>query len=297
MSRAGGEPNRFRGAVSPRAVGSHAVSHLERYLECPFKYFARYVLSLEEEREDESVLSPQERGQLLHEVFERFFSTWHESGRGAIEAENLSDALSLFERIVEARLSSLSEADRALERTYLLGSAAAPGLGARAFAVEIEHGAPVVERLLEYALEGEFEFTGKSASRRVKIRAKADRIDLLDDGTLRIIDYKLTRAPKPARALQLPVYGVCATQRLAGRHGRQWTVSRAGYIAFKERNAFVSAGGAGSISAALDEGQERLLNTVAAIERGEFPVDPDEPFFCTRCGYAAVCRKDYVGDE
>ena len=26
-------------------------------------------------------------------------------------------------------------------------------------------------------------------------------------------------------------------------------------------------------------------------------LDPDEPYFCTRCGYASVCRKDYVGDE
>ena len=297
MSRLAGEPERFRGAVGSYSVHSHAVSHLERYLECPFKYFARHVLALEEERGDESVLSPQERGQLLHEVFEQFFSTWHHSGRGAIDAENLSEALSLFERIVDARLSRLSEADRALERTYLLGSAVAPGLAARAFAVEIEHGTGVVERLLEYGLEGEFEFKGKADSRRLTIRAKADRIDLLADGTLRVIDYKLSRAPKPARALQLPVYGVCASQRLAGRHGRPWTVSRAGYIAFKERNAFVSVGGSGSVLAALDEGQQRLLATVSAIERGAFPVDPDEPFFCTRCGYAAVCRKDYVGDE
>jgi hypothetical protein len=40
-----------------------------------------------------------------------------------------------------------------------------------------------------------------------------------------------------------------------------------------------------------------MVEAVAAIERGEFPVDPDEPYFCTRCGYAGVCRKDYVGDE
>jgi hypothetical protein len=120
---------------------------------------------------------------------------------------------------------------------------------------------------------------------------------LLEDGTLRVIDYKLGRAPKPARALQLPVYGVCAAQHLDGRHGRQWTLSRAGYIAFKERNAFTSLSGSGALAAALEAGQDRLLTTVEAIERGEFPVDPDEPFFCTRCGYAGVCRKDYVGDE
>jgi RecB family exonuclease len=63
----------------------------------------------------------------------------------------------------------------------------------------------------------------------MRLRGKADRIDLLDDGTLRVVDYKLGRAPKPARALQLPVYGVCVTQQLEGRHGRSPTAAgRAG---------------------------------------------------------------------
>jgi hypothetical protein len=114
---------------------------------------------------------------------------------------------------------------------------------------------------------------------------------------LRIIDYKSGRAPRSTRVLQLPVYGVCAAQHLTDRDGRPWTVSRAGYVAFKEKNAFSSIGGTGSVAAALAEGQRRLLDTVSAIERGEFPVDPEEPFLCTRCGYAGVCRKDYVGDE
>jgi RecB family exonuclease len=297
LARGAGDADRFRGSVGAYAIDSHAVSHLERYLECPFKYFARHVLRLEEEREEESVLTPQERGQLLHEVFETFFAAWHREGRGAVTAANLPEALGRFEQIAEARLAQLSEADRALERTYLLGSAAAPGLAERAFAIEIEHGAGVVERLLEYALEGEFEFKGPDGPRRINIRAKADRIDLLDDGTLRIIDYKSGRAPRTTRALQLPVYGVCAAQHLSGRDARVWTVSRAGYIAFKEKHAFSSVGGSGSVAVALEEGEKRLVETVSAIERGEFQVDPEEPFLCTRCGYAGVCRKDYVGDE
>ena len=207
----------------------------------------------------------------------------------------------MFERVAEERLAALPETDRSLERTYLLGSAVAPGLAERAFAFEIEHGIGVIERLLEHQLEGEFLFEAQGASRRLNIRAKADRIDLLEDGTLRVVDYKLGRAPKPARALQLPIYGVCAAQQLEGRHGREWTLSRAGYVAFRERNAFVPLGSSssqpGALEAALDEGQHRFLSAVAAIEAGEFPVDPDEPFFCTRCGYAGLCRKDYVGDE
>jgi hypothetical protein len=289
----------FHGAAGARTPIQYAVSHVERYLDCPFKYFSSHVLGLDEERDEDAGLSPRERGQFLHEVFQQFFVAWEAAGHRSITAETLQAALALFETVVETRLEQLSDADRALERNYLLGSAAASGLAERAFAFEIEQGAGVVERLLEHTLEGQFTLKGPDETPvRIRIRGKADRIDLLDDGTLRVVDYKLGRAPKPARALQLPGYGVCASQQLEGRHGRSWPLSRAGYLAFKEKNAFVSLGGnSGQIGPAVDDGQKRMVEAVAAIERGEFPVDPDEPYFCTRCGYAGVCRKDYVGDE
>jgi hypothetical protein len=113
-----------------------------------------------------------------------------------------------------------------------------------------------------------------------------------------VIDYKLGRAPKPSRALQLPVYGLLAEQDLEGRLGRSWTLSRAGYVAFKERNPFVPLGGsAGHLDKALAEGRQRLIQVVDGVEAGSFPPRPEEPWICTRCGYAMVCRKDYVGDE
>ena len=299
LTRAPSADPGFHGAAGARAPMVYAVSHVERYLDCPFKYFSSYVLGLEEERDDDAGLSPRERGQFLHEVFQQFFMAWEAAGHRSITSDTLQEALNLFETVVETRLEQLSDADRALERTYLLGSAAASGLAERAFAFEIEQGAGVVERLLEHTLEGEFTLEGPQGEPvRMRIRGKADRIDLLDDGTLRVVDYKLGRAPKPARALQLPVYGVCASQQLEARRGRAWPLSRAGYLAFKEKNAFVSLGGnSGQIAPAVADGQHRMVAAVAAIERGEFPVDPDEPYFCTRCGYAGVCRKDYVGDE
>jgi RecB family exonuclease len=302
--RAGRSPEdseAYHGAAGPRAPEVYAVSHVERYLACPFKYFAARVLRLDEEREDESGLSPQERGQLLHEVFQTFFARWQERGGRAITADSLADALDLFASVAESTLAHLGEADRALERTYLLGSAVAPGLGERAFNFEIEQEVPVLERLLELPLEGTFEFNGTEGPRAISVRGKADRIDLLEDGTMRVIDYKLGRAPKAARALQLPVYSVCAEQHLKGRHGRTWTVSSAGYVAFKERNAFVPLGSSGSLTRglqqAVDQGAARFVAAVEGIERGEFPVRPEEPFLCTWCGYSGVCRKDYVGDE
>jgi len=155
----------------------------------------------------------------------------------------------------------------------------------------------VIERLLEHELEGTFEFRGTDGPRQVALRAKADRIDLMADGTLRILDYKLSKAPKAARALQLPIYGVCAEQALDGRHGRSWKVGRAGYVAFKEKDPFVPLGGRMTLAEAVADGEKRFLAAIDRIERGEFPVTPDEPFRCRWCAYAGVCRKDYVGDE
>ena len=289
---------RFHGTVGGREGGTYAVSHVERYLECPFKYFAGHVLRLEEEREDESGLTPLERGQLLHRVFEAFYVAWRERGRSAVTTADLEEALAVFEEVAESELQAWPEADRALERTYLLGSAASPGLAERAFAVEIEQGVDVVERLLEYAFEGTFTFRAEDQARQIAVRGKADRIDVLADGTLRVIDYKLGRAPKSARALQLPIYGVCAQQQIEAERGVRRPISRAGYVAFKERNAFVELGGrGGNVEAALRDGQQRFLDAVARIESGEYPPSPDEPWTCTRCGFPHVCRKDYVGDE
>ena len=94
------------------------------------------------------------------------------------------------------------------------------------------------------------------------------------DGTLRVVDYKLGKAPKPARALQLPVYGVCAQQSLEGRHGRSWTLGRAGYVAFREKNAFVALGASSSLDEALAAGQERLLAADRRHRARRVPAEP-----------------------
>lgn len=298
QSRTAPADPRFKGATGPRTPRTYAVSYLERYLECPFKYFASQVLKLPEERDEESGLTPIERGHFIHDVFETFFGEWQAAGLGTITTANVADALERFESVAERKLDALPEADRALERTHLLGSAAASGLAERAFAFEIEQGGEVVERLLEHVLEGAFTVEGSAGPRSVRIKAKADRIDLMADGTLRIIDYKLSKAPKQSKALQLPIYGVIARQELDGYRGRSWSVGAAGYVAFKEKEAFVPLGGrAPALDAAIAEGQQRMLDAIDGIERGEFPVRPDEPFRCQWCGYAGVCRKDYVGDE
>jgi RecB family exonuclease len=243
-------------------------------------------------------MDPRRQGQFMHEVFEVFFERWQQEGHQAITPATLDTARSLFAEVIDRVVQkwALSETEAAMERTRLLGSPVAAGLGETVFRMEAERPVPVVDRRLEHKLKGEFTFQTGTGRRRVHISGKADRIDLLADGTFRVIDYKLGWPPSKGRALQLPIYGLCAEQQLRER-GRGWTMSEAAYIAFKGPKRIVSLFTTDDDRAkTLADAQERLVETVEAIEAGRFPPTPDDVFRCESCSYASVCRKDYVGD-
>src|SRR5262249_38734395 len=139
LSRAPPDAPQFHGTIATETMkGAVSVSALETYLACPFRFFAQHVLRLEEEPDDEEVMDPRHQGQFVHEVFERFFTAWQDAGRGAITPENLDAARALFTEVVDGALAGLPEAEAGLERTRLLGSPAAAGLGEAVFRMEAE---------------------------------------------------------------------------------------------------------------------------------------------------------------
>ena len=287
---------RYRGQTGACEPGAYSVSALETYLRCPFRYFARHVLNLPEERDDEPGMTPQERGQFLHEVLHTFYASWDASPGGAITTESLDAALARFREIADAALAALPPADRAQERTLLLGSAASPGLAERLFHFEMHLPGRAVRRILEEPAEGSFEFAGEQGARRITLKAVADRIDVLDDDGLRVIDYKLNRPPDKEIALQLPVYGLCQAQTLSDSGGATRTLTAAAYFSFNHRQEPKVFEGA-AIEALLKDGQARLVAAVEAIERGDFPARPNDQRDCKWCPYPSVCRKEYAGDE
>jgi RecB family exonuclease len=289
--------DRFHGVAMSYKPAAYSVSSLERYLQCPFRFFSERVLNLQEDPEDEATLNPKELGIFVHEVFQKFFEEWNRQGRRGITPDNVPQARTTFGEIIEPLLAKLPEDEAAVQRTRLLGSAADEGLAEAVFQLEAEWDTPVRERLLEHALDGEFDIRTEIQTRRVALRGKADRIDLLEDGTFRIIDYKLSRAPDRKQALQLPVYTICTVQHLRRTRGEEWEPGQAGYIAFGQDRQFVPMLARGkNRDTILLEAQTRLVDTVDRIERGEFPPTPADTIMCTRCAHAAVCRKDYVGD-
>jgi RecB family exonuclease len=285
------DDSRFRGSTGSFRPDAYSLSALERYQDCPFKFFASDVLRLDEPAEDGGVLSPRARGRFIHELLQRFFAEWDARGEGAITTGRVDQARALFAQVAEPLLERVPRSDAALERARLMGSPLSVGIVDIVLALEVSHPERVRERWLEYRLEGSFSLG--DASRYVPLRGVADRIDLLDGNRLRVIDYKTGAAPERGRALQVPVYALCAQERLAEHDSEPWVVEEALYVSFAGRRSTVRVADAADPEM-LGRARERVFELVDQINAGEFPPRPHDPVICSYCAYSSVCRKDYV---
>jgi hypothetical protein len=234
LARSPGESPEFHGTVA--ASGNRdstatsarpwSVSALETYLDCPFKFFARHVLALEEEPDDEEVMDPRRQGVFVHEVFEQFFDRWQKAGHRAVTPANLDSRAG----DVHGRRGPRARAPAGRRSRPGAHAAARIVSGRRAWRGGVPHGSRAADRGRRTAAraqarrnlhDGHLERAALGA-----LRGKADRVDLLEDGTFRLIDYKLGWPPNRARALQLPIYSICAEQQLASHRGRNWTLGR-----------------------------------------------------------------------
>jgi RecB family exonuclease len=295
----GRDPDWLRGHAGPWRLPRVSISRLELYLNCPFKFFAAQVLKLEEQPEDEAIQTPLGRGRFLHELWEAFFAEWQRRGHGRIDRAHLAEARALFAELSEHALATLSPAEAALERQKLLGSAVDPGIAHRVFAMEMSRPTAIAERLLEFPLEGEFDFrTGDGTARPVAINAKTDRIDVLSDGSIRVIDYKSKNTPDPKIALQLPIYAHLAREILQRSRGRVWTLGEALYLSFEGDKAVVPLrpGRGQSLDDVILEAQQRAVRALDAIADGHFPPRPLKKSMCGPCSYRTVCRLEIVED-
>ena len=205
---------------------------------------------------------------------------------------NLEDALETFAIVADELIEGLSRQDRELVRSWLRGSVAERGVAERLFVAEIEDQSEVVERLLEYRIEGKFEAASGTESSVVELRGRVDRLDLYADKTFRVVDYKAGRQPRAAVSLQLPVYARCAETQLRSDRGGEWRATDAVYMAFGDPRTAVSLGR--RMSGAMDTAQERVHDVTRKINAGEFNPAPANKFLCHSCEYSTVCRKGEV---
>jgi CRISPR/Cas system-associated exonuclease Cas4 (RecB family) len=251
----------------------------ELFLRCPFKYFSRYLLGLEEEEDVEEQLSPLERGRILHEVLQEGFAEW-DRGRSeprGVDPESYDEALALFRRVA---LSRVPPEHRAIEMERLFGGPGEPGAIPWLLRWEMARGAPR-ERLVEHAFSSPLRLAEGPRGEKpwyVRIQGRVDRADIDSRGFLHVYDYKSGRAPAEAVCLQVPLYAMCLSSE------RGVPVKEAAYLSFRDRKA-ISRGD-------FDRAGTLLSGVYREIREGHFAPAPYQEHLCESCGYQMVCRKE-----
>jgi ATP-dependent helicase/nuclease subunit B len=309
---------RFDGNLAGLDVPSPAdratsATRLEKWAACPFAYLMRNVLGVDEVEnpEDELQITPRDKGSLVHQALEDFVRAvlarpepdrpgphepWSTSDRALMvsigekvcadyERRGLTGRPIFWQqdkRRILADLLRFLEADSVYRECH----------GARPLAAELEFGFPRAE-LGTVALN-------LPDGRAVRFHGYADRVDVADDGTLHVLDYKTGKADTyrglsednpdaQGQLLQLAVYGQAA--RLL--HGTPETPVQAEYWFVSSRGRFDRIGYSVT-PAVLAHIGETLQSMVNGIEAGVFPPYPTAQSTSPRveCPY---CDPDGMG--
>ncbi len=284
-----------------------SASALENYAKCPFKYYAKEVLQLEDHEEDVNVMT---RGNVLHKVLETCFGRWIKDpsvyGR---KKQAVDEALKILSEVV-------GEYPLFTERKYQ-------------YDLEVEDFREMITRFLDkeldrltvsplrpFSCEYSFGLKGdkhppleiKDGEKTIAIRGKIDRVDVDANAQAgAVLDYK--RAVKFSKdallrgfSLQLPVYSLYLEKHLGLRCAGAELYS----IRDCSKNGFYRKDFAGSFGKnrgrkmVLDDRDfERLLRRteelVIRISRDmsamKIAVRPRDPHDCRSfCPYGPLCR-------
>lgn len=271
-------------------------SRLEALGACGFRFFAHYVLGLDEDDDPEPGVGYRDSGTLAHALLEQFFK------RHARLPNDLEAARALARTFVAAEGPAVARAivakDPALFGVTWAQIAAAVD---ELIVVEHERRAAAGDETVEHILEQELRYplADPAGDTPLSILGKPDRIDVRRRGGrivgVRVLDYKMTRTPtKYVRLLdpergnsgfQIPVYLLGALERLgdvppdAELEGGYVVLlaDQKHYVKPLTREQLGPDGVAGRIAALVEHARG-----------GRFDVDPDpcDDF----CAYRAVCR-------
>ena len=264
-------------------------TRFETYARCPFEYFLKFLLGLEEVEEptEEFFLTAAQRGLLIHKLLKR-----------------------LYERSLQDRpLGDVSDSE--LEALLQEAQAGAGDLSSHARALpavwEVEREGIITQLrlLLQYErkehagdrpsrFEYAFEHSPSSLEAVPVFRGRIDRVDRTPEGGIHVIDYKTGRSVRYRKGgfaggtqLQLPIYLLCAAELLGAE------VGLASYLRFAppaDRAEFTLQ----RLRERMDEFEQTLRLIREGIAAGDFfPVphegNPTERFCKEHCPYGKVC--------
>src|SRR5437016_912299 len=290
-----------------RLLERHGVSPtaLERYAQCPFKYFAEKVLRLDPLETPDSVLVPdaRARGTMCHAILRLFYQQLPArkvkldqvtaSDIDAWLAEAAEEAFTRFEAeepVGYPLLWSLVKEDLTrLVRTFVEND------------LQELRASGYRPTLFEVAVTGSFGATLLDPLNHVPIRGRLDRVDVrrvAGQAHVRIVDYKYTESSGPkledrdlataalrGKRLQPPLYLLAATGVLKEEPAVPDEAAFYFLAPYWPNGPVVRT----RLAAVCGEGTVRVI--LEGVQHGRFFILPGE--YCDYCEFSPACRRTH----
>lgn len=269
----------YDGAISIPLDPSQPVfsaSQLTALGQCGFKWFAGYLLKLDELEEAETEFAGSLRGRVYHKTLELAL-------KQALGAENIRQAM----------LDRLEDAFTEAERHENLPDLSAWHVRRREHLDTLRRAISAAKFLTDGAEVIAAEQTFRGTWYGLQVKGKVDRVDLTPEG-LMLVEYK-TMSSRPTAAkdaagktnldIQLPLYVQAAAPALDGDR----PVAGAYYYSLTAANRLKKVD-----TVKIDDGElahfaERIK---AQLQQGRYTVEPDrDRHACRYCSFDAVCRQ------
>ncbi len=271
---------------------------LEMLATCPYSYFLQEVLKIkpieELEYNEKQWLGPATRGTVLHEIFERFYRMLQEQMQKPVYELHHSLLLAIVQDCLHNVKEQLPPPNSQVEwkETKEIIESCETFLK-----IEEERAHEAEPKYLEYTfgVDGKPPATIQLASGPFSLSGKIDRVDIQQDDSIHIIDYKTgstwgydeQKQFNGGRQLQHFLYSLAIENHLGLKEG---TVKRSSYL-------FPTKKGLGQ---AFERKQEKELRTnghaileklLTIIELGHFAMTDDEND-CKFCQFKQICRRE-----
>jgi ATP-dependent helicase/DNAse subunit B len=295
-----------------------AITALEDYRSCPYRYFWKRILNVQPLLKPELAPSAVDLGDLYHQILESFGDTYRD---GCLQPDNITNYRQLLDDYFRSFYREWREnaATDLAQLMLLLQENLIRRNLMRWLESEIQWTLATQGRFhikyLELAfgmVKGDYDpaslsqpFQLGEGREPIKLWGKIDRVDVDREGRFVIYDYKSGRGPSSkqiikAEYLQLPVYIMALEQLLFG----PGTTAGGSYLGLKapsryrggvwRQSQMPAVTGAGVLDEAqwthwLNEVQRIITGTVQAIRSGEFHQVGEDCF--PFCEFRDVCRR------
>lgn len=293
---------------------SFSISELERYLQCPFQYYATYVLQLGQKDRKDLEPAKNETGSFVHAILQKFIENNQELYIAALSSTTAREELtqSLLHLIEEERKTSeIFQNDEigyfeVFKKRLLSALSNLLQLEAQAHQEEKKKTLP---RLVEWTIskDGQIGYPLCLGNETVFLKGRIDRIDVSEtEQSFSVIDYKTGAAPttasiKRGEALQIPLYLIAVQDLLfphyqpsGGFYYRLGETKIEGMSLKKtcDENVFLHHSRKISLND-WEEIKDKTLSVtkemILKIKNQEFAPNPKDPSHCQYCDFRRIC--------